>query len=106
MRYSIIVLSFNKLAVTRACLTAMVQESVLDGPTELIVVDNGSTDGSGRWLEKELPLIGKGADVAVQVIRNATNVGCVRHATRRWHGPAASMWSLPTTTCSPARWIG
>ena len=76
MRYSIIVLSFNKLAVTRACLTAMVQESVLDGPTELIVVDNGSTDGSGRWLEKELPLIGKGADVAVQVIRNATNVGC------------------------------
>ncbi len=76
MRYSLIVLSHNKLAVTRLCVTALVQHSRFDGPTELIVVDNGSHDGSAEWLTGELPAIGRLADVQVQVVRNAANIGC------------------------------
>jgi GT2 family glycosyltransferase/glycosyltransferase involved in cell wall biosynthesis len=49
-RTSIIVVSFNNLVFTRLCL-----ESVLDNTAvedfELIVVDNGSTDGSQEYLE-------------------------------------------------------
>jgi O-antigen biosynthesis protein len=76
MLYSLIVLSCNKLDVTRSCLTALVRESRLDGPADLIAVDNGSSDGSAEWLEGELPAIGAEAGMAVRVIRNAVNAGC------------------------------
>jgi len=73
---SLIVLSFNKLEVTRRCLSALVRASRFEGPSELIVVDNGSTDGSGEWLEQTLPRLGRAAGIEVRVIRNPGNVGC------------------------------
>jgi len=104
MRYSIIVLSFNKLAVTRACLTALARESVLDGPAELIVVDNGSTDGSGSWLEAELPALGRAAGLAVQVIRNPANIGCStarNQALARARGTYAVFADNDVRPCTP-----
>lgn len=76
MRYSLITLSYNKLACTRRCLSALLTDSVADGPWEMIVVDNGSTDGSGEWCDSELVALGKARGVPVTVLHNAGNVGC------------------------------
>jgi GT2 family glycosyltransferase len=76
MLYSLITLSYNKLACTRRCLSALVTDSVADGPWELIVVDNGSTDGSGAWCDTELTALGAAHGVPVTVLHNTGNIGC------------------------------
>ena len=48
MATSVIVVVWNKLPLTRACLASL--ESTR-APFELCVVDNGSTDGTGAWLQ-------------------------------------------------------
>ena len=75
MTYSLISLSFNKLACTRRCLSALLTDTVTDVPWELIVVDNGSTDGSAAWCDTELVALGAAgmwaaifADVGVMVL--------------------------------------
>jgi GT2 family glycosyltransferase/Tfp pilus assembly protein PilF len=65
---SIIILCCNELEYTRQCL-----ESVLRWtrpPYELILVDNGSTDGTLEYLRTI-----EGPPVRVQVIRNESNLG-------------------------------
>lgn len=77
MRYSLISLSFNKLGTTSRCLAAVIGKSDLPrGETELIVVDNGSTDGSGAWLAEDLAGICARHGIRYHLIRNASNVGC------------------------------
>jgi GT2 family glycosyltransferase len=76
MTYSLITLSYNKLACTRRCLSALVTDSIVDSPWEMIVVDNGSTDGSGEWCDKELVALGAKHGVPVTVLHNPGNVGC------------------------------
>jgi GT2 family glycosyltransferase len=76
MLYSLVTLSHNKLACTRRCLTALLRDTRGDGPTELIAVDNGSTDGSREWLTEELPLLGAAHGVSVTTLTNAGNIGC------------------------------
>ncbi len=76
MTYSLITLSYNKLACTQRCLSALVSDSVTDAPWELIVVDNGSTDGSGAWCDTELAALGAAHDVPVTVLHNSGNIGC------------------------------
>ena len=51
MKLSIIILSYNSGLVTGRCLDAL-QPLGEDGDVEIIVIDNGSTDGSGASLEK------------------------------------------------------
>jgi len=71
---SIIILCCNQLDYTRQCL-----ESVLKftrHPYELILVDNGSTDGTGEYLEEfrstqQSPLTLS----RIEIIRNETNLG-------------------------------
>lgn len=46
---SIVVLTHNRLAALRACLDAIVQKTRVR--FDLLVVDNGSTDGTDEWLE-------------------------------------------------------
>lgn len=46
---SIIILSCNTLDVTKSCIQS-IRQWTLDTVYELIVVDNGSTDGSAAWL--------------------------------------------------------
>ena len=45
---SVIVPTYNRLATLPRCLGSIVQQTLL--PREVIVVDDGSTDGTGNWL--------------------------------------------------------
>ncbi len=51
---SIVIVNYNTRDDLRACLTAL---DPLDPPAEVIVVDNGSTDGSGAMVETEFPRV-------------------------------------------------
>jgi len=76
MTYSLITLSYNKLACTQRCLAALLTDSAVDAPWELIVVDNGSTDGSAEWCDTELVALGAARGVPVTVLHNPGNIGC------------------------------
>ena len=76
MTYSLITLSHNKLDCTRRCLSALITDSLCDESREMIVVDNGSTDGSKEWCDAELKEIGAKHGVPVKVIHNDSNIGC------------------------------
>jgi len=81
---SVVTLTHNKLAVTRRCLASLLATS---GPEwELIVVDNGSTDGTPEWLGGFAEQAA-GAGVELRVLANARNVGC---STGRNQGLAAA----------------
>ena len=61
---SVVLVTFNQLEFTRQCLDSI--RTATREPHELIVVDNGSTDGSVAWLEHQ-------ADV--RLIKNHENRG-------------------------------
>ena len=73
---TLVILSFNKLDVTRACVAAVVRGTRFTGPTELIVVDNGSTDGSADWIRCELAALCAERGVTLKPVFNDRNVGC------------------------------
>ncbi len=73
---SIVILSFNKLAVTRRCVTAVVRETRFTDAAELVVVDNGSTDGSAEWIRDELAELCAKRGIGHKAILNGRNVGC------------------------------
>lgn len=83
MAVSVVTLTHNKLAVTRQCLPSLLNTAGV--PWELIVVDNGSTDGTLDWLDR-FRESARAAGVTVKVIRNAGNIGC---STARNQGAAA-----------------
>ncbi|QEH32069.1 SPBc2 prophage-derived glycosyltransferase SunS [Aquisphaera giovannonii] len=66
---SVIVPCFDQLEFTRECVRALVRKT--GRPWELIVVDNGSTDGTDRYLAG----VADAAPMAVRVIGNASNRG-------------------------------
>src|SRR4051812_16016574 len=66
---SIIIPCWNQLAFTRHCLQSVFRHT--RPAFELVVVDNGSTDGTGAYLAG----IADAARVPVTVIGNATNQG-------------------------------
>jgi len=70
---SVITLTHNKLAVTRRCLLSWLQTAY--SPWELIVVENGSRDGTREWL-KDLTRATEKAGVGLQIIRHGKNMGC------------------------------
>jgi len=80
---SVVTLTHNKLEYTSRCLASLLNTSY--APWELVVVDNGSSDGTPEWVEG---FRGTAAAVGVGVtlIRNAGNVGC---STARNQGAAA-----------------
>jgi GT2 family glycosyltransferase len=66
---SIVVVSFNSLIYTRMCVETVLTNTG-DCAFELIVVDNGSTDGSLEYLEAVAT-----RDARVQVLANGDNTG-------------------------------
>ena len=98
----IIIPVHNRLEFTRACLTSLRRQSVRD--FIVVVVDDGSTDGTGDVLAEEFP--------EVRVLRGdgtlwwtgATNVG-VRWTMRR-ASDAAAIVTLNNDTLPPPDYIG
>ncbi len=66
---SIIIPCWNQLDFTRLCLTALVRHT--RPPWELIVIDNGSTDGTAAYLSGVRDV----APMPVTVISNSRNLG-------------------------------
>ncbi len=76
MRHTFITLCRDKLPVSATCLAALARDTVVDGDWELIVVDNGSSDGTVAWLNGVLrPLVARNGGELV-LVANAWNVGC------------------------------
>jgi GT2 family glycosyltransferase/predicted Zn-dependent protease len=65
---SITILSWNQLSLTRACLASIAEHT--PQPYQLIVVDNGSQDGTVPWLRHQAA-----RDSRISLIENATNQG-------------------------------
>ena len=76
MTDTIVILSFNKLSVTRQCVAAVVSGTHFSGPAELVIVDNGSTDGSTDWIREELAALCVEHGISFKPILNDANVGC------------------------------
>lgn len=72
-RFSLIILTHNKLAVTRRCLPSLLQSA--DRDWELVVVENGSTDGTLLWLHEFRKDAGK-AGIPVTILAQPENIGC------------------------------
>jgi len=68
---SVIVVAYNNLAYTRQCIEHVTAYTAL--PHELIVIDNGSTDGTQEWLARLAPR--SGTRVALKRLTNADNRG-------------------------------
>lgn len=60
---AVAVISYNTCDILRDCLTSV----MLEAPTTVVVVDNGSTDGSIEMIRREFP--------AVHLVTDATNPG-------------------------------
>ena len=94
---SIIVPCFNQVEFTRLCIQSLFRHN--RRAWELIVVDNGSTDGTADYLAG----VRDAAAVPVTIVRNAQNRGSPRRSTRDCIRPAASSLCCSTTTRSSPR---
>ena len=68
---SIIILAHNQIEYTKKCLESILKNTL--EPFELIVVDNGSIDGTVEYLESEF--LRKNDDVRIKIIKNSENKG-------------------------------
>jgi GT2 family glycosyltransferase/Flp pilus assembly protein TadD/glycosyltransferase involved in cell wall biosynthesis len=68
---SMVILTCNQLEYTRKCLDSIFEHT--KAPFELIIVDNGSTDGTVEFLESEI--LKNGDDARIKIIKNNENKG-------------------------------
>jgi len=66
LRASLVIAVWNQLDYTKRCLSSI--EQWTDAPYEVVIVDNGSTDGTREFLRT----------VKSKVITNDTNLGCAK----------------------------
>ncbi|MFZ5535442.1 MAG: glycosyltransferase family 2 protein [Patescibacteria group bacterium] len=64
---SVVILNYNTLELTRTCLTTVLSSRLTGYTMEVIVADNGSTDGSTAMITREFP--------GVHLIKNGKNLG-------------------------------
>lgn len=69
---SIVIVSYDALESTRVCIAALRRHREAEHPIELLVVDNGSTDGSREWLaaQADVLLIANDANRGAPAARN------------------------------------
>jgi len=67
---SVVVVNWNRRELLRACLESLRRQQAVD--FEVIVVDNGSDDGSTEMVAKDFASIG---NKPITLIRNSTNMG-------------------------------
>ncbi len=94
---SVIVVSCDQLEYTRRCVEDLRAANSGQHPIELIVVDNGSSDGSAQWLAEQEDLI---------LIENAENLGAP-HARNQAIGIARGAWLafLDSDVFVPEGWL-
>ncbi len=68
---SVVIPVFNKLELTRICIESILKHGA-QASFEIIIVDNGSTDGTSKWLKKQA------ADGNLKAILNEKNLGFSR----------------------------
>ncbi|MGB8427382.1 MAG: glycosyltransferase [Desulfobacterales bacterium] len=68
---SIIILTFNQVEYTQKCLESIFKHT--PELFELIIVDNGSTDGTVGYMQSEI--LDKHGDVKISIIKNTENKG-------------------------------
>ena len=68
---SIILITYNQLRFTIMCIESIFKYT--NKPFELIIVDNGSSDGTVDYLKYEVPR--KNTDVRVKIVINEKNIG-------------------------------
>ncbi len=85
---AVVTLTHNKLECTRKCLRHLLHSS--DRNWELIVVDNGSRDGTRAWL-RTFQKQAAAERLNVTIVTNPTNIGC---STARNQGAARAADSV------------
>ncbi|PWW06261.1 GT2 family glycosyltransferase [Paenibacillus cellulosilyticus] len=96
MLTSIVLVTFNKLDYTKQCIESIRQHTE-QGSYEIIVVDNGSSDGTPDWLAQQ---------VDVRVIANAGNEGFPRACNQGLEQAAGDLLMLLNNdTLVTARWL-
>lgn len=70
---TVVTLTHNKLAYTARCLASWLRTDY--APWELVVVDNGSTDGTRAWLG-DFRAEAERSGVALTLVANDANIGC------------------------------
>lgn len=87
-KISVVILSHNKIDYTRTCIHSLLSSDYPDW--ELVIIDNGSTDGTVEWLKKFRDEA-ENKNVHVHLIFNSGNIGC---STARNQGIEASSGKL------------
>lgn len=70
---SIIIVNYQKLPYSRLCLESVLHSRPL--PSQIVCIDNGSTDGTVEYLEGEFPRLATEQGVDFHLIRNSGNSG-------------------------------
>ena len=96
MNAAVVIPVLNQLAYTQACLECL-QADIAAG-VRVIVIDNGSTDGTGRWLA---------AQNGVVVISNTENRGCAAAWNQGCRAAEGADWVvvLNNDVLLPAGWL-
>lgn len=96
VRISIVIPTWNQWAVTERCLQALARHT--PQPHEVIVVDNGSTDGTPEMLRSRFP--------AVRLVQNPVNVGFPRAANQGLRAASGDLLVLLNNdTVVTPRWL-
>ncbi|MCE5217132.1 glycosyltransferase family 2 protein [bacterium] len=70
---SVIIVHHNKLPYSRLCLESLLASDPL--PTQILCIDNGSTDGTREYLGEQFPSLAAERGLRYELVANDSNVG-------------------------------
>ncbi len=93
---AVVIPVLNQLAYTQACLRCL--EPDIAAGVRVVVIDNGSTDGTGDWLKVQS---------GITVVSNAENRGCAAAWNQGWRAAGEAEWLviLNNDVLLPAGWL-